>query len=502
MPSRQHLRAFQGIALALLVIGIVLFAWSIPQHDFYVDEAFIGEYAYFHARDGYVHSEFWRGFLRQDEYVTLYHRLAVWSGSALITLFGAELWALRLGSIGSGLVTALLLAWWARRFVRGSWADAWTGTVVALAAWLLMPTVFYHAKCFRPEVQTAMFGLASFCTLSTPLLGRMPQNNGRLIMLSALSGGLAGTAMLTHLAGVMYAGAGVLLLLTSRHYWLAGIFIVVCTLAFSPCMIDIVRYWELFQIQIANPQAQSKLAWTPLTPLWNLLAEQQRFFRKPQFILMSCTWIVALLLTWRTASREERFLRTYTFLLILILGAMLEDKRDYMSLYAPFMALTIASGIHAGLEQWSGLQLWKRVAVSLVIWIFVGYGLVFQVQDATWAKEDVASMNAAIGRYIPKGAWCLAPMNMMFNQIGRVHLVSYSAVADVWNGDRATTSIEAASRACERLGIEYVVMNCFAEERECIVDAAKRASILDSAFTTVAHTNEYWILRHRHAHGF
>ena len=50
----------------LAAVSLCLLFISIPYHDFYVDEAFIGEYAYFFARDGYVHSHFWEGYLRQD----------------------------------------------------------------------------------------------------------------------------------------------------------------------------------------------------------------------------------------------------------------------------------------------------------------------------------------------------------------------------------------------------------------------------------------------------
>jgi 4-amino-4-deoxy-L-arabinose transferase-like glycosyltransferase len=492
----------QSLALAVLVTGVALFVWSVPQHDFYVDEAFIGEYAYFHARDGYVHSEFWRGFLRQDEYVTLYHRLAVWSGSATINLFGAELWALRMVSICSAVVTATLLVWWTRRFSYRSSSNvssnvsfnAFADAVPVLAAWLLMPTVFYHAKCFRPEMQTAMFGFASFCALYKN------EEAARPALFVTLAGALAGAAMLTHLAGAMYLGAGILILLLRRQYGRSGLFVVSAIVVFSPCITDIAKHWDIFLVQISNPQAQSKLAWTPLTPLWNVLAEQERFFRKPQFIVVSCAWLVSIALAWRTASHEERLVRRYTALLIIVLGATLEDKRDYMALYAPFMALTIAGGIRTGGERWHTWRAGRRIAASLVLIGFVGYGLYFQVRDAVWSKEDVVGLNAAIGAHLPEGAWCLAPMNMMFNQIGRVHLVSYSAVADVWHGDRAITSVAAAVAACERLGLEYVVMNRFAEERERIADAAPRASDLEAAFTTVVRTNEYWILQYRHAH--
>jgi len=134
--------------------------------------------------------------------VTLYHRLAVWSGALSLKTFGVHLWALRLVSVGSAVVTALVLVWQTIRRERGEMATT------VLAVWLLMPTVFYHAKCFRPEVQTAMFGVLSFAALSI-LFTNGGENVARISSIYAVCGGAsagasAGAAMLTHLAGVMY----------------------------------------------------------------------------------------------------------------------------------------------------------------------------------------------------------------------------------------------------------------------------------------------------------
>lgn len=508
VPVHKAQRRLRVASNVLLLVGVVLFGVSVPQHDFYVDEAFIGEHAYFFARDGYVRSEFWTGFLRQDEYVTLYHRLAVWSGALSLKTFGVHLWALRLVSVGSAVVTALVLVWQTIRRGRGEMAT----TVLAL--WLLMPTVFYHAKCFRPEVQTAMFGVLSFAALSILFTngGETVARTSSIyaVCAGASAGASAGAAMLTHLAGVMYVGAGLLLLVWLKHWRTAWWFALSAALVFLPCVVDVATHWELFRQQSTDPQAASKLRWTLVVPFANLLSEHERFFRKPQFIIMSCAWLVALVLTWRTGSFALLLLRRYTLLLVLVLGVFLQDKRDYMALYAPFMALMIAEALWQ-FPAWGKRQPtdepprtsqgWRLVPAFAICAVFVGYGLWFQVHDAFWRKEDVVRLNAAIQQHIPKGAWCLAPMNMMFEAIGQHHLVAFSAAADVWHGDRAYTSVQAAARFCDRFGVQYVVMNRFGEEREVLVDAEQqplqRAEQAEPAFQTIAKTDEYWILKRR-----
>jgi len=510
VPAHKAKRRLGVAASVLLVVGVVLFGVSVPQHDFYVDEAFIGEHAYFFARDGYVHSEFWTGFLRQDEYVTLYHRLAVWSGALSLKVFGVHLWALRLVSVVSAVVTALVLVWYT------IWRGRSEMLATVLASWLLMPTVFYHAKCFRPEVQTAMFGVLSFVALSILFANSSTNATRASSIYAAFAGASAGAAMLTHLAGVMYVGAGLLLLVWLKCWRSAWWFTVSAALIFSPCVVDVVAHWELFRQQSTDPQAASKLHWTLFAPFANLLGEHERFFRKPQFIVMSSAWLVALVLTWRKRALPVLLLRRYTLLLVLVLGVFLQDKRDYMALYAPFMALMIAEAVwfvaawgnHGNSDNDKDAasvtpkrRRWQAVSAYSVFAAFVVYGLWFQVHDAFWHKEDVVRLNAAIQQHIPEGAWCLVPMNMMFEAIGRYHLVAFSAAADVWHGDRAYTSVQAAARFCDRFGVRYVVMNCFGEEREVLMDAEqqplKRPEQAEPAFQTLVKTDEYWILQRR-----
>ncbi|MBL7992777.1 MAG: glycosyltransferase family 39 protein, partial [Candidatus Kapabacteria bacterium] len=154
------------LGLVCAAFGAALLALSIPYHDFYVDEAFIGEYAYFFARDGYVHSHFWEGYLRQDEYVVLHHHLATWSGALMLKLFGVHLWAVRIVSLLSGGV--IMFALW--QLTTRSWRWQKQQAILALAALLLIPSFFYHVKCFRPEVETAAFGFLSFAMLFVGLM--------------------------------------------------------------------------------------------------------------------------------------------------------------------------------------------------------------------------------------------------------------------------------------------------------------------------------------------
>lgn len=475
------------LGLVCAAFGAALLALSIPYHDFYVDEAFIGEYAYFFARDGYVHSHFWEGYLRQDEYVVLHHHLATWSGALMLKLFGVHLWAVRLVSLLSGGV--IMVALW--QLTTRSWRWQKQQAILALAALLLIPSFFYHVKCFRPEVETAAFGFLSFATLFVGLMHEQISKQKRTIAV-ILAGAFAGAAMLTHLAGCMYAGAGVLMLLRVKRWQSTALFACVALVVFSPYPIDMWLHADLARLQASQPQSQAKFLWHWWTPLQHLLDEQQRFFRKPQFIMVSVFSLALLVATWRNPSHLRRFLRWYCAALFVVLGVMLEDKRDYFALYAPFLALLIAD---AAPDVWSKGRI-AKIVCGICSVAFIGYGIYFQITDALH-KENVSELNRDITQSIPDGARCLAPLNLMYNEIGRLHLIAFNQAFATMEGDRPTITAGSLKQFCDIRAIEYVIVNRFGEERDVIADAEKHAAELDSAFITLQRTSDYWLLQCR-----
>ncbi len=484
----MSLPLFRYTVWGVALIGCVLLGVSIPNHDFYVDEAFIGEYAYFFARDGYVHSAFWEGFLRQDEYVVLHHHLATWSGAAMIRLWGVHLWSVRLVSLFSG-AAIVFLVW---RLTKRHWQWNTDQTISAIAALLLMPSFFYHVQCFRPEVQTAAFGFMSFYALLLVVF-RLTSSAGKHWVMLCLAGAAAGAAMLTHLSGCMYAGAGALMLAKERRWMDALIFSCCAILVFAPYPIDVLLHYDLAVLQTSHSQAQAKFSFSFVTPFINLFNEQQRFFRKPQFIVVSVFAIALVASTWRNPSSPRQFLRWYFAALFLVLGVMLEDKRDYFALYAPWLALIIADALPDIFFQ----RRFVKIICACCAIVFIGYGLYFQGKDATY-KESVSALNREITRTIPDGARCLAPLNVMYEEIGRLHCIAFSQAFATMDGDRPTITLGSLKHFCDIRKIEYVIMNRFGEERDVIADAETQAIALDSAFTTLRRTPDYWLLQRRH----
>jgi MFS family permease len=369
----------------------------------------------------------------------------------------------------------------------------WQGqrVIIALAALLLIPSFFYHLKCFRPEVETVMFGFMSFTGLCGGLLYK-PYSHKKRILAITFAGAFAGAAMLTHLAGCMYAGAGAVMLLRERNWRGVVLFLGAALIVFSPYPIDMWLHADLTRLQASQPQSQAKLLWQWWTPLLNLANEQQRFFRKPQFIVVSVLSLVLIASTWRNPSPVRRFLRLYIGTLFFVLGVMLEDKRDYFALYAPFLALLITDAAPDILRQ----RLRTQILCGVPAMVFIGYGLFFQVNDALH-KEHVAELNREITRSIPDGARCLAPMNVMYNELGRLHLIAFSQAFASMEGDRPTITAGSLKHFCDIRGIEYVIVNRFGEERDVIVDAKNNAVQMEAAFTTITQTPDYTLLRRK-----
>lgn len=195
MPTRFFSARAYYWALAV-VAG--LFASTLYNRVAHFDDAWFAEQAYWLRRDGYVHSELFRGLNDWETQLFVFHKAYIYSLAALMSVLGESIWAVKITSLLFILAGLALLV----RYFRGSREAQWLAAILYLGSGAIMMFGFSG----RPEVMVMTCGLGSYMALVLPAAG--PRR------FAALAGALAGLAALAHLNGIVYlvAGGGWLLL--------------------------------------------------------------------------------------------------------------------------------------------------------------------------------------------------------------------------------------------------------------------------------------------------
>ncbi|MFH1516933.1 MAG: hypothetical protein ABIH17_03540, partial [Pseudomonadota bacterium] len=145
IPSEQRLTRLCSIALAAWGLLLVI---SIPCQRPHIDEAWLGEQAYFFAHEGVIRSEMFRGYAHQEEVILITHKLFIVLGGLSVRLFGWGLVQLRLLSLLCGLFVLVLIG---QHLRRGHVDHPLLSSRIAPLALLAMPLFFRFTNYFRPE---------------------------------------------------------------------------------------------------------------------------------------------------------------------------------------------------------------------------------------------------------------------------------------------------------------------------------------------------------------
>lgn len=483
LPLRKFLEtpaALPRLMLALSALQLALLIISIPNHRVHLDEAWIGEQAYYLARDGFVRSELFDSFGATGDRIVVYHRLFVAAGGWLVDVLGWSITSLRMVPLVCGAILMAMI-WLC---TRGRPDRDAARALLALCVFLLVPLDFEYIKVYRPEMMVAMFGMASMLALHADARdARVP--------FVPLAGVLAGLSMLAHPYGVVYVLAGGATLLIARRWRFAIAFALATALPLLPAAHDVARHWPLFVEQLSNPLVSQKTSVTIVTPLLNLLSEHERLFRNARTIPASTLLILAVIARARRGEVSSDSVVRYTIVLTLISGAVMQDKVDrYGILVFPFFALVIA-GFLRDIIAAGRIHRVLRVAGAALATIFVGYGLYYQMSTALAEKQHVARLNAAVARHIPEGSTVAAPMNFIFDEIDRYDIVAIKQAAIECGGE---LRVDCLVEYMRRRSAEYLVFTRYGAGEESLRGVIDRAQ-LDRSLIPLARTSEIDVWR-------
>jgi hypothetical protein len=390
------------VGVGLLVLAGLTLA-SLVHRSVYIDDAWLGERAWWLAREGAVRSELFGDVLDYGERMFVFHKLFALGGAVFIRLFGWSLYTLKAVSLASFAALLGLLWPYCRRFEpRGVFAVT---TLILLAHGLLARHVFIY----RPEVMLMAIGFGSFALLRSFL------EDGRR---GALVGGavLAGLCVLTHLNGLTFVAAGVLLLLVRHRPRPAVVFGLVASAVAALYFADaalvgrVPTVWRQLltdpMLVQRFPDAGSRLA--------GLLAEHQRYFHSRAEIAFSVLVVVVLAATARATGLRKSPLVPFALALAGSLAVLAPDKQAYYAIpILPYLALLTAEGLVRGVPRVGRAR--RGIALT-VFWVYVANGAIHLGQIIA-TNEDAVARNRALASHIDPGATVVATLPFIFDEI-------------------------------------------------------------------------------------
>lgn len=448
LPEMNTLTRQRRLILAVAagsILVIVLFSFAFFNCDVHVDESWLGQQVYSLVTRGEVYSEFFRDAPPLDGRIVLYHTAFIRTGAVLATFLGWGLYQLRTLSLLCGLLVIILVV--CRRAEYSPPATRW----LVVFPLLFSPLFSHQMIIFRPEMMVTAFGFAGFVLLEFGL----KSNRGWIVALAGASSGLAGC---THAVGLVFAVAGLVVLIAHRRVLHAGIFAGFAAVAFAPYLFGWFTDRALFlQQALHNPLIQSDLNFPWYQPFLNIVDEHKRWFRNFESIGISGLFVLALLQTSRAEFKKQKTLWTYLATVALLLAAIPMPKMSrYLMSLLPFFALVIADRWAQPAQPRLGFS--RLLHIAFVGWtlIFVGCGIGYLVRQAFFEPHDRIATNRRLAADVPDGSLVMAPFDFVFEE--QAHLTIQSFRGARFKGQPNLTPRFLESYA-DSLGVDYIIFS-------------------------------------------
>lgn len=332
------------LQIPILFLLIVLFLYSLYQRIPDIDDAWIGEYAYWLAEDGYVHSELMRGVNKQEVDFVVHHKLFNLNGALFIKLFDFSLYSLKAVSLVYFIVFIIMFYFythkWRRLFSKSDF-------VLAVIILLSFPWTFKYAFLYRPEIMMMTFGFIGFLLLEKSII-----NEKKTYWLHFISGMFFGLTAAAHLNGIILILSAGLLLLINKKYKDVIVFGMGVLITFSIYFYDLttLNSFALWKHQFFDsPSLDSLQDGSPwFKPVINLFKEHMRYFHNLKIIAFSLFLIPTLIVGSAYLMRNHKLLVQFAALVAIITGVVAMHKsRQYILLNLPYLILLITLTLKA-----------------------------------------------------------------------------------------------------------------------------------------------------------
>lgn len=399
-----------------LFVLFLLYLFSLYNRVPDVDDAWIGEHAYWFSEKGYVKSELMHGITLQHVRHIVHHKFFTLNGYLAIKAFGFSLYSLKTVSLAWSLIFSFIFFHYLlKKFGRET---AWTGI---LLLWI-NAFIFQYSFVYRPEIVVMTLGFVSFICVERYL----EKPNKWLILIAGVTAGLAAT---THLNGLIFIGAGSLVLLWKKKP-LAGIGLVICSLAgFSLYFYDFTpeygaEFW-LYQIKGSPALHKSTVIPSSIAYFLKILREHLRFFHSPKEVAMSILLIFSVIVSFKYLKNKTIYLHYLILLIILLSIITAHTTTKYLILHIPYIMIAILIAFNAAVNGTLSGKVLKMNAKQqtkafyILMMIFILVHLTFNVIIST-QKFEPATYAEITEKYFSKDTGhtkVIAPMVFVFNEL-------------------------------------------------------------------------------------
>ena len=283
-----------------------------------------------------------------------------------------------------------------------------------------------------------------------------------------LAGMFAGLAAFTHLNGLIYSFAGMLLLVVKRDYRNFFLFIIPAGVFSMLYLFDIhsTKEFEALVYQFkTDPNVFDKV------PFYiGLLDEHMRFFHSPVEVAFSLIFVFSLVINFKSLRENQPDLLLYLLFLVIGLATLAHGKSSkYLINYMPYMSIIITLGYREIGQQKTGIKLTGGFLMMAFILIHGFYNIQIIRQ-----KIDISKHNMLIADYIKdKNAKISAPSVFVFNEIANYKTIRGEIAWDhhyyaFHPGE--TKSLESYFAFAGQNGDNYIIIDKTTKSREEILD--------------------------------
>ncbi|MFH1118664.1 MAG: hypothetical protein V1775_02490 [Bacteroidota bacterium] len=405
----------------LLIIQVVFYIYSLFGRIPDIDDAWIGEHAYWMAKEGHVRSELMRGWTQQENRVMIHHKLLTLHGVGFIKMFGFSVYTLKAVSLLYFTLFLIAFYYYTRRLKKIFNPAQFTLAIMLIFTFHF---VFKFSFLFRPEIMIMFLTFISFL-----LLEKIIEGNLHSFSLSLLSGILGGLCIVAHLNGVAVAIAGGVLLIWNRKLKELFIFSIGTIIGLSLYFYDFsgeygFLFWknQLLQSVVGSENGSSDLI---IYMLNSFLKEHMRFFHDLSIIPFSLLFFTMLIAGFGYLKNRQKLMLQYTFLLWLFVALIFTQKsRQYILIYLPFMIIFLSLFLDSMINNRQDLASWVyrkhiRVLVSVFLLFYLISVSYYNIRTSR-EKFDPQLKRSLMKTYIPgnqSSMRIVAPMDYIFNEI-------------------------------------------------------------------------------------
>ena len=406
-----------GLLLKLFLLAVILlFLYSLIGRVPDLDDAWLGEHAYWQYKLGYVKSELMRGITLEEIRVLCHHKLFTLQGALVISTFGFSALSLKMISLVYLIFFVVIFNNYSKD-LKFSKTDFYLFLLLLISNFL----VFQFSFVYRPEIPIMTLGFICYIFIAKSLKVDKPN-----YFFPILAGFFAGLCVATHLNGVIFPIAGFILLLWNTKFKESMCFAASSIPAIMIYFYDFTKeynfaFW-LYQLRESPSVSFGSELPFGLGYIANVFSDHLRFFHSLPEISFSVMFIFVLIVGFRFLKKHKNLLR-FSLLLVLSLAFISVHKTSrYMLLYLPYLLILVTLGIKEIIAENSVNQSkfrFYQVTILILIIFYVGANFSKNISIAFYKNDNEKNRNLVLQFINDQTDTCkiIAPMTFIFNEI-------------------------------------------------------------------------------------